>query len=96
MQRGQFIDVCTQWIASDETASEQDGTEDDAAMGVRSCADVPPPATDGARNLVYTLSELSSHAVGACSFCGERSTHLAVANPYTHRCFILLCDTCVG
>lgn len=94
LQRGQFIDACIQCITSDED-DEYHGMGDGDMMGMRSCVDMPTGVNSVSR-LVYTRSQLSSHANGSCSFCGAKSTHLAMANPYTHRCYILLCDTCVG
>lgn len=91
LQRGTFIDECAEWLV------HEPGEVDTPRLLTRTSVEeidyrCDPLEKEG---FAYTHSELASKVRGRCSFCAKLSSHMILANPFSQRCFILLCSQCV-
>jgi hypothetical protein len=91
LQRGNFIDMCTTWLVHEP---EDDDAHNSNILGRTSVDDIHDDISK--RAFVYTRSELNARMKGKCSFCDNSSSHLVLANPFSQRCYILLCMSCVN
>lgn len=86
LQRGLFIDACIKWLVHERNHDEHEEPFECTCVGQ---TDVEPQ-----RTFVYTRSELNAFVGDACSLCQKPSSVLVMANPYSQRCFLRVCDEC--
>ena len=88
LQRGAFLDLCTEWLVSDPEHAP-------AVLDPRTC--VEPPATHFDRQpFARTRAEVQLDYARACTLCGTPGAHAVVANPFAQRYLVLVCATCAA
>lgn len=87
LQKGNYIDVCTRYLVDkpdeEESSSEKMSTSVDPI-------DMRPKE----QLFVYTESELNVIETDTCAFCDAPWCRMVVANPFSQRCYMLLCARC--
>jgi hypothetical protein len=84
LERGNFIDACTSWLVH-----EPDDEEEESQILETTSVDVVKNVNR--QQLVYTHLEINAGFKRICSLCENPSSHLILANPYSQRCYIVLC-----
>ena len=91
LQKGHFINACVTWLVH-----EPDGDTEPDDFEQTSVLRQSNEPTQTSSSFAYTQTELNAISVGVCSFCEERpSTTFVTANPFSQRCYVLLCSQCV-
>ena len=95
LQRGAFIDLCTQWLVREPSSAHS--TSSTPPLVPRTSW-IPPESslTDPTSTIGLTREELRMAQRRVCGFCetqdGVRAT---VANPFTQRPFVMACTSCM-
>lgn len=95
LQRGVFIDKCTEWLVKEST-NEGDGKHvfpmERRTHRIDQRGTTAPPLT----LLGLTRTEVRLHHLKPCAFCDKSDGSKAlVANPFSLKDLILVCDECL-
>lgn len=93
LQRGVFIDKCTEWLVRSENANEVSETSFPSSQRTRHVSEVStkPHSTMG-----LNTRDLKLHESQACFLCSSTSGVSAViSNPFSHMDIVLVCDCCL-
>lgn len=101
LQRGAFLDVCTQWLTQHTEASPLPDVPTVRSSPPPTSLPPPLPPSSAPRNdeerlLSFSYSEASMLLSTGCITCGStRKGRLPIANPFVQRCFVQMCETCL-
>lgn len=87
MQRGNFIDLCTDWLVREPHEQTCASISPRTLAATRTDATLP-------RAVSYLRSELHVHQDRPCAFCTRLDARAVVSNPFAQRHLTLVCDAC--
>lgn len=90
LQRGAFLDLCTEWMVQDGSAAAP------VRLSPRTSVSLPSPSAPFPC-IGFGAAELRLRRERKCGFCGEGDDAFPVlANPFTQQCMAMVCAACEG
>jgi hypothetical protein len=93
LQRGAFVDVCTNWFAHTPPPPPSSTA---TRRFERTLLDYDGIVTR-ASTAYYDQSELDTRQQQMiCHFCSEKCVHTILANPFAQQCYVVACTKCLS